>query len=187
MERLAEIGITEIPSTVPKLRLKGKEVRIRRREYQKHYYDVKVTTFDHLKLLVGNPDRSLETNDGRELVPYLMDAREVPDGKLDDFRKLSVFEQVAVHKAAKNIVYGHSRALAFSEYQLANLTEWILKQLGHPLPVFQCPDLDVANGTIVTFSDAAVLNFGIVTVHGSGSIKLESAAKIFANDMRVVP
>ncbi len=186
IERLRSIGIIEIPSTVPKLKLHGREIRIGRSEHQKNYYDVTVKSLDHLKLLVGNADRSLETNDKRNFVPYPMDACEVPDGALDDFTKLSRLEQAAVLKAAKNIVYGHSRALAFSESQFKNLTDWILKH-GGTIPVLQSTELEVPDGTTVTFTDAGVLRFDVVTVHGSGSIRFEKPMKVIVDDMRVVP
>lgn len=185
-ERLRSIGIKEIPSTVPKLKLKGKEVRIQRSEYAKHYYDVKVKNLDHLKQLVGNPDRSLESNGKRNFVPFPMDACEVPDVQLNDFTKHSQIEQIAIHKAAKNLVYGHSNALRLQESQVDFLANWIMKHGGH-LPVFQSPDLEVMDGTTVIFTGAAVLHFHSVTVHGSGSIKFEDSVKMITDEMHVVP
>lgn len=185
-ERLRRIGITEIPDTLPKLKLRGKEVRITRSSHAKHYYEVEVKDVQHLKQLVGNPDRSLETNDKRHDLPFPMHAYEVPDGKFDDMSKLSRAEQVAVERAAKNIVYGHSQALGLDDQRAMSLHAWIMKY-GKHIPVFAASDLEVADGTTVVFSDAAVFNFNIVTVHGSGSIRFENSAKVIATEMRAVP
>jgi len=183
--RLEKIGIREIPSTLPKLKFEGREVKIGRAEYSKHYYDVEVKNLEHLKFLIGNPDRSLETHKKSKYVPYPMHAHEVPEG-WSDFSKLSPVEQVAVQRAAKNIVYGHSSALGLQESQYNSVLAWILKH-GGTIPVFQAPDLEVMSGTTVTFSDAAVLSFNVVTVHGTGSIKLNNIAKVYVAEMHVVP
>lgn len=185
-ERLSRIGIREIDTSAPKLKLKGKEVRITRKEHGKHYYDVEVKSLEHLKALVGNPDRALETNEKGKHLPHPMDAAELPDGPFDDHTKLSPAQQRAIFKAAKNVVYGHSRALGLTDKQHSALWEWIREHIP-VVPVFEYPDLDVPDGTTVVFSDAAVLNFNVVTVHGSGSIKLEKSAKVNVEEMRVVP
>jgi hypothetical protein len=185
-ERLRRIGITDIPDTLPKLKLRGKEVRISRSSHPKHYYEVEVKDVQHLKQLVGNPDRSLETNGKRNELPFKMHAHEVPDGKFDDMSKLSRAEQVAVERAAKNVVFGHSQALGLDAQRSTALHDWIMKYAKR-IPVFAASDLDVADGTTVVFSDAAVFNFNVVTVHGSGSIRFENSAKVIATEMRAVP
>jgi hypothetical protein len=185
-ERLRRIGITPIPAALPKMKLHGKEVHVSRSSHGKHYYDVEVKDFDQLKHLVGNPDRSLETNGKREHVPFPMQEYELPDGKFDDLSKLSHLEQLAVERAAKNIVYGHKHALGFTDVKLAALQDFVMK-FGGRIPVFAAPDLEVMDGTTVVFSDAAVFNFHTVTVHGSGSIRFENSAKLVADEVRAIP
>jgi hypothetical protein len=186
VERLRKIGLPEIGRDLGKLTLRGKEVRISRRSHPKHYFDVKVENLHQLKHLVGNVDRSLETNGMREHLPFPMHAHEVPDGRLTDFAKLSPIEQRSVVKAAKNIVYGHSQALGLDDARLTALQEWVLEN-GRVIPVFAGTDLEVMDGTTAVLNDAAVMYFHTITVHGSGSIKLENAIKIFTDEMRVVP
>jgi hypothetical protein len=185
-ERLLKIGLPAIPSDLPNVTLRGKQVRITRETHAKNYFDVKVTSVDHLKHLVGNIDRSLETNDLRNFMPHPMDQSEVPDAGLENITKLSSIEQNAVHKAARNIIYGHSHALKLSRSQFAGVSNWILKW-GRLIPVFWCNELTVPSGTMVVFGDAAVLYFNLITVHGTGSIVLENPTKVFSTDIQVVP
>lgn len=185
-QRLQRIGLREISSTLPHLKLEGKSVQIRRANYQKHYYDIKVSDVDHLKSLVGNPDRSLELIGMQDYKPHPMHPTQVPDGNVEDFSKLSRIQQVSVHKAAKNIIYGHSQALTLSETQFANVAGWILKYTA-TIPVFYAPSFEVMNGTTVTLLDAAVLHFQTVTVHGTGSIRFENSTKVYVDNMVVTP
>ena len=186
VERLRKIGLPEIDPHFERLTLRGKDVRISRKTHPKHYVEVKVEDLHQLKHLVGNVDRSLETNGMREHLPYPMHGWEVPDGRLTDFDKLSPTEQRAVVKAAKNIVYGHSQALGLDDARLTAVQQWVLEQ-SRVIPVFVGTDLEVMDGTTVTLTDAAVMHFHTITVHGSGSIRLENAVKVFTDEMRVVP
>ena len=184
--RLLGHGIQRIPTELPKISVhRTVTISRRNRDYQRHYYDIKVKGFDNLKKLVGVPDRLLETNGGADKVLFPMDSREVPDIIPDRVENLSRREFFAVQKAAQNMVFGHSHSLKLNSKQHAALLAWIEKH-GSIVPVFQAPDLEVLNGQIVRFEDAAIVRFHTVTVHGSGSIDVGPTTRFIADEIRTV-
>jgi len=186
-ERLHRIGIPDVPSALPTIKIQ-KTARISRaaREFEKHYQLIKVADLAHLKELVGVPDHLLETNGKRGFVPYPMDVRAIPKKRSEDFSQLSPLEQRSVARAAKNMVYGHSQALGLSTTQYTAISQWILKY-GGQVPWFLAPGLEVMDGQTVTLEDAAGYSFNWILVHGSGSIHITNAAKVVTLKMSVMP
>lgn len=167
-------------------------------------HNTKPASLDHLKELVGIPNRALETAEriaplaqsprGRRgrgaqedpcceppvsrLAPRPVELRHLPSRKVN-FKRLRAEQRVAVHNQAFNLVYGFADPELVERDPLAKIRDYVMAQ-ANALPVLTLSDLIVCDGETVEFSGFSSIWASNVIVEGSGQIKLGNNTKLHA-------
>jgi hypothetical protein len=158
---------------------------------QAHSSTIRPDDLHRLKELTGVPQRAFDPRlDG----PEYESKRSPKQRRRDDqivaklperasFGRLSAERKAAVWATAQDLLYGPVDAALLDRPGYQRVVRYML-DLASELTVFVAPDLVVADGQSVQFSNYAVLYFTNVNVYGSGAIWLGEQAKLHAQSIK---
>ncbi len=156
-------------------------------DVKRHTRTVKPKSLDHLKELVGVPNRAFRDRKARSGVRLQqVDMHAVTKlPRSVSFAKLSGEHSDAAVAVAHNLLYGPTDATLLARPGYTAISKAALAAASK-LTVFLAPDLVVAAGQTVSFSAYGVLYFNNVLVYGNGTIRLGANTKLHAYQVRHV-